>query len=491
MFKHFISLNWKSFFRAASLKSNLILKIFMFFGALWMVFSLVGGAVATYYFIVEKLKLNPLEVINKFITYWLLLDLVFKYFLQKMPVVNIKPLLILPIKKNKVVNFTIGKTALSFFNFYPAFYFIPVSILMITQGNLPFINVLSWHIAIMGIVYCNNFINILINNKDLLLYSLATTIITFGALQYFQIFDITPYVEPIMNAFYNYPIAVIIPWLLAIILYMLSFKHFKKNLYLDENLSVKKSKAATEDLTWLDRFGSIAVFLKNDIKLIKRNKRSKTAVLMSVLFIFYGFLFFTGAIEAYEGPVWRIFAGIFVTGGFLFSFGQFVPSWDSSYYQLMMSQNIKYRDYLTSKWYLMVIATIITTIIASFYLYFGWEVYLSIIAAAIFNIGANCHLVLLSGAYTRTPIDLTSNKNAFGDKQSFNIKTLLLSLPKMVLPMIIYAIGHYTISPTAGSIFVALTGLLGLAFRNVVFDKIESIYKKEKYKTIAAYKQKN
>ena len=463
----------------------------MFFGALWMIFTLAGSSMGIYFLITEKLKLNPLYTISKFIGYWFLIDLVIKYFFQKMPIVNIKPLLILPIKKGKVVNFTIGKTILSFFNFYPAFYFIPTSILMISHGGLPLINVLSWHLAIMGIVYCNNFINILINNKNTLLYLVVAIVATFGLLQYFQVFDITTFVEPIVVYFYNYPITALLPWLFAIALYFLAFSYFKRNLYLDESLSAKKMEAITEDFNWLNRFGSLSVFLKNDIKLIKRNKRSKMALFMSVLFIFYGLLFFSGAIETYEGPMWRIFAGIFVTGGFLFTFGAFVPSWDSSYYQLMMSQNIKYRDYLLSKWYLMIIAIIFTTIIASFYLYFGWEVYFAIIAGAIFNIGANCHLVLLSGAYTKTPIDLSSTKNPFGDKQAFNLKTILLSIPQMILPMVIYALGHYTIGPVAGYSFVILTGLLGLALRNKAFDKIESIYKNEKYKTIAAYKQKN
>ena len=39
--------------------------------------------------------------------------------------------------------------------------------------------------------------------------------------------------------------------------------------------------------------------------------------------------------------------------------------------------------------------------------------------------------------------------------------------------------------------FVALAGILGFAFRNKVFSMIEGIYKSEKYKTLAAYKQKN
>ena len=266
---------------------------------------------------------------------------------------------------------------------------------------------------------------------------------------------------------------------------------FKKNLNLDTGLAKKSDEAKTENFTWLNQFGTLGTFLKNDIKLLKRNKRSRTTVIMSFLFIFYGLLFFTNSIEAYQNPAMQVFAGIFVSGGFLFTFGQFVPSWDSAYYQLMMSQNIQYREYISSKWWLMVIGTLISTIIASFYLYFGWQTYMLIVVGAIYNIGVNSHLVMLGGAFVKTPIDLTMANKAFGDKQAFNIKTMLISIPKLAVPMILYALGYSLFSANIGFLFVALAGVLGFAFRNKVFAMIEKIYKTEKYATIAAYKQKN
>ena len=80
-------------------------------------------------------------------------------------------------------------------------------------------------------------------------------------------------------------------------------------------------------------------------------------VLFTTLFLFYGLIFFRE--NPHQPQVMQIFAGIFVSGGFLFTFGQFVPSWDSQYYPLMMTQNISYKNYLTSKWWLIVIATVI------------------------------------------------------------------------------------------------------------------------------------
>ena len=490
MIKRFLNLEWKAFFRSASFKMNLALKVLMIFGALWMIASFAMLGFGSYYLIKEKLGLDPLEVVNRFMIYYLIFDLAMRYFLQKMPVTNIKPLLYFPIKKSQVVNYSIGKTLISFFNIVHAFFFIPFSIVLLIEGY-PALNIIGWHMAVLGLLYCNNFINIFVNNKDVVFYLILGVVIVLAGLQYYNVLDITQFTYPIFQALYDMPYLAVIPIVLAFILYRTAFKYFRSNLFLDAGLSIKEATAKTEDFAWLNRFGSVSTFLKNDIKLLKRNKRSKMTLFMSFIFIFYGLLFFTNAVEAYQGPFWRIFAGIFVSGGFLFSFGQFVPSWDSAYYSLMMSQNIRYKEYLSSKWYLMVIATVISAIISIFYLYWGWQAYAAVVVGAIYNIGVNSHLVLWGGAYVKTPIDLTSSKKAFGDKQSFNAKTLLLTLPKLFLPMVIYAVGHYTLGEVFGFALVAISGVAGLLFKESVFKIIEKVYKVEKYKTIAAYKQKN
>ena len=488
MFKHFIKLEWKSFFRSASFATNLALKIIMGLGALYFMvcFAILGSAV---FFILKEEGLEPLSTINTYIIYYLVGDLIMRWLIQKMPVTNIKPLLTLPIKRSTIVHYSLGKTAISFFNIIHAFFFLPFTIVLLIEGYG--YQAILWHLAMMALIYANNFLNVIINNKDIVFYPLVAIVASLGLAQYYQFFNITEYTKPFFQGMYDTNYLFLIPILLLIITYYFSFNFFKNDLNLDTGLAKKSAEARTEDLTWLNQFGTLGTFLKNDIKLLKRNKRSRTTVFMSFLFVFYGFFFFTNSIEAYNNPAMHVFAGIFVSGGFLFTFGQFVPSWDSAYYQLMMSQNISYRQYLNSKWWLMVIATIISTVIASFYLYFGWQTYMLIVVGAIYNIGVNSHLVLLGGAFVKTPIDLTMANKAFGDKQAFNMKTMLISLPKLLVPMLLYATGYYLFSANIGFLFVAIAGILGFALRNTVFSKIEKIYKTEKYATIAAYKQKN
>lgn len=488
MIVQFLSLQWKSFFRSKSFGTNLILKILMAFSAVYFMLIFTGLGFGLYYLLKEQ-NFEPLSTVSGFVVFYLVADLSVRFFLQNTPTLQIRPLLTQNIKKNTIVNFTLGKTVLSFFNFIHWFFIIPFTVILMLKEPNP-VNSLFWGISVLLLIYCNNFISILINKKDAVFYAVVGVFATLGVLQYYTIFDSVSCFSSVFQFLTKEWYFVLIPLFLLITLYTITFQFFKQNLYLDTGLAGKHEEAKTENLNWLDKWGTLGEFIKNDIRLIKRNKRARTTVLMSTLFIFYGLLFFTNSINAYNAPVWKIFAGIFVSGGFLLNFGQFVPSWDSSYYPLMMTQNVTYKDYLTSKWWLMVIGTVATTILASFYLYFGWEVYLAIVTGAVFNIGVNSTLVMLGGAYIKTPIDLTSNKNAFGDKKSFNVKTLLISLPKLLLPMILYAIGHYTIGWQFGYVLVVLAGALGFLFRDKIFKMIEKVYQAQKYDTLEAYKQK-
>lgn len=486
MFKHFISLEWKAFFRSASFTANLAIKIIMGFVAIYFMVIFIGAGIGVFFLLKEDLHVEPLATVNKYLIYYLVFDLVIRYFFQKMPVTNIKPLLNLPIKRDVIVHFSMGKTIISFFNFLHAFFFVPFTVVLVSQGYG--FQAVLWSLGMMAMIYSNNFINILINNKNIVFYPLLAIVGSLVVAQYYHVFDISNYTQPFFEGMYTTNYLFLFPILLVIITYYFSFDYFKNNLNLDTGLAKKSDEAKTENFSWLNQFGSLGIFLKNDIKLIKRNKRSRTTVIMSFLFLFYGFLFFN---NSHQMAVMGIFAGIFVSGGFLFTFGQFVPSWDSSYYQLMMSQNIQYREYISSKWWLMVIATLISTILASFYLYLGWQTYMLIVVGAIYNIGVNSYVVMLGGAFAKTPIDLTMAKKAFGDKQAFNLKTMLLAIPKLLIPVLLFGLGTSILNQNLGLLFVALAGVLGFAFRNIVFAKIEKIYKTEKYETIAAYKQKN
>lgn len=397
-------------------------------------------------------------------------------------------MLILPIKKSSLVHFVLGKSAFSFFNFMSLFFYIPFSVVLIKEGY-SVQGVLGWLFAMIFIIQAINFLNFLINKNNVAFWIIAVVTVGLIAMQNFEIFDITIYSQQIFDAIVNNPVIALIPLALAVILYYLNFNLLKDKVYLDDAVSQKVKEAKSADLSWADRLGDVAPFIKNDIRLIWRNKRTKTVFLMSFLFLFYGLIFFDNPIYREKMPGFLLFAALFVTGGFTLNYGQFVPAWDSSHYKMLMSQNIRYRKFLESKWFLMVAMTTILYFLSIPYLYYGMDIFLMITAGAIFNIGFNSLFLLYAGSFNRKRIDL--EKSGFSNMQGTSATQFLIIIPLMVFPMLLYWLFNKFVDANAGLIAVAALGVIGLLFKNYFMNLIEKKYIKDKYAAIHAFDQKS
>lgn len=482
LFKHEI----KSFLRSPSFATNLAMKILMFIGLIYFAAIYFGGAIALFFYAEKEIGVHPVQFASKWFLYLWAADLAGRFIMQQMPTNNIKPYLTLNITKRQLVNYSMVKTLFSFFNWTYILVFAPFFILLIAHGY-PLLQSLSWTIALWMLLIFNNFLNILFNGKKNLAVIIFGILALFGFLEFKDFFKISEYSEPIFNAFYKMPYLAILPILAVGVVFYFSYLLIYNTFYLDAGLQDKQSVAQNENLDFLDKYGKLGIFVKNDLRLILRNKYPRQVLLNSVFFLFYGLLIFTS--DSYNSLWFKFLAGIIVTGGFALTYGAKVPSWDSSYYSLMLTQNVPYIKYLESKWWLMVIATAISMVLAVFYAFIDFQFYLIIFVAGIWNLGINSHITLLGGAYVKSPIDLNSKTKAFGDKNAWNLKNILFSIPKMVLPMGIYMIVNYLVNPVMALIVVGLIGILGFLFRNQVFAKIIKVYKDEKYLTLNAFKQ--
>ncbi len=489
MYFKLLSLEIKSFFRSKEFATGIAMKILMLFIYIAMGALFVMGAFALHHFAVSKFHTDPLQLFSRFFIYYWAYDLVFRYFFQQMPTQNIKPYLSMKITKSTLVKYTILKTFSSFFNWGNLLFFIPFAILLVQSSGLSVVGISLWLIAMMSIFYFNNFLNILLNGKDWIPYVLAVIFVVFGLLEYRGFFKLTEISEALFYPLYSHSLTVLIPIGLLFLFAFLAYKMIKENFYLDKALETKKTVGKTQNIQFLNQFGVIGTFINNDIRLLLRSKAAQSTIISSVLFLFYGLLMFTTS--TYQKPYMMMFLGIFVTGGFMFMFAQRVPSWDSSYYPLMMTLNVPYKKYLVSKWWLMIMVIFASMLLSSFYLFFGWKVYVTFLAAGLYNIGVNSHLTLLGGAFNKSAIDLNSKAKSMGDKNAFNLKSILLILPKLFLPMLVYGVFQYFFGIAAGVASIAIVGVIGFLLKDYVFNFIVKRYKKEKYAALQAFKEVN
>ena len=149
--------------------------------------------------------------------------------MQAIPVLNIRPLLTLRIQKKTIVHFSLGKTALSFFNIIHAFFFLPFTIVLLIEGY-DIVGVICWHLAIIALIYINNYLNILLSNIDKLFVLFLGIIAILGGLQYYNLFDITNYTVLFFDGLYAIKGFFLIPILVLIGLYYVTFNYFKNKI---------------------------------------------------------------------------------------------------------------------------------------------------------------------------------------------------------------------------------------------------------------------
>lgn len=484
MISHFLKLEWKQYFRSAHWQKGIAIKVIMVFFALYFIVSFLAVGVGGYYLLKKEFPdQDPLQMVNAYLLYAFLGDLVVRYLMQKLPVMNIKPFLILPIKKSKLVHYVLGKSSFSAFNIFGLFFYVPFSIVLINEGYTTS-GVLGWLFFIILLTQANNFLNFLINKNNKAFAIIASLLALCIGLQKFDVFDITVYGGQLFDAIYASPIYALLGFLLVVVLYNLNYKQLRNQVYLDEAVSQKVVEAKSADLSFANRLGDVAPFIKNDMRLIWRNKRTKTVFLMSFLFLFYGLIFFTQ--ETYQKmPTMLMFASLFVTGGFTFNYGQFIPAWDSAHYKMLMSQGFRYRKFLESKWILMVVMTSILYFLSIPYLYFGLDIFLMITCGAIFNIGFNSLFLLFAGSFNRKRIDL--NRSGFGNTQGTSATQFIVIIPLMLFPMLVFWLLNKFVGGNSGYIAVAAIGVLCLLLKNYAMNFIEKKYIKDKYVMINAF----
>ena len=480
-------LSRKKFIRAPQLEAKLPIKILMGFVVLYFGGSLLFAGIAVYPILSDQFpERDAISVINSVLVLIFILELIIRYFLQQLPVTEIKSFLLLSIPKKRIIRNVLFRSLLSVYNAIPVLFYLPISISMF-QDDYALGRVIAWWIAVTALSLCLNFISFLANKNNKTLVGFVVLIILLYLSESYIDFETFRAVGYFFDALIMQPLWVLVPLGVFVLLYQITFSFLKKNLNLEGALAAKKEVANAGRYDFLDVFGSHAFFLKNDLRLIVRNVRPKNIVLMSFLFLFYGLFFFT---QDNQPESLLVFASIFISGGFLLTYGNYVPAWDSEYYAFLMTQNLSYKKYLDSKWRLMTFAVIVSTVLSLPYLYFGVKTYLMILSGAAFNIGLGTWITLYGGLLNKQPLKLNVKAKAFENTQAFSGKVMLMIFPKMVLPVLLYIIPATLFNPTAGYITLAASGVLGIVFKNQILTQMVKLFAKQKHEMLQAFTQK-
>jgi hypothetical protein len=283
----------------------------------------------------------------------------------------------------------------------------------------------------------------------------------------------------------NQPLYSIIPVSAGIALFALNFNYLRQNLYFEElDLRKNRYKGSTE-YPFLNYFGRAGDLAANEIKLILRNKRSRSSLIMNILFLFYGLIFYT---NTNYGDGWKVFCGMFMTGVFIINYGQFLFSWQSAHFDGLLVSKIDFKDFLRAKFLLFSLISTLAYILILPYVYFGWEVLFVHTVMYLWNMGVNTVIVLFFANRNQKRLDLS--RGASFNWEGVGATQLLLSFPLMLSPYIIYAPFALLNYPNTGLIILALIGIAFMLSRKWWINMLEEDFKEKKYAIAEGFRNK-
>lgn len=452
--------------RSASYARSLLTGILLVgFGILLLSYVLVMG-IALKPIIVQVLgKENAILFLNGILIYFFLFEIIYRYFVQGLPVLELESLLHLPISKSWIIRFLLIRSFISPITLIPMLLFTPFAVTEIAEakGNsgaiswLALLLLSSWSVHWFMLWFKQRF-------ED----SLAGVFIIFlvflvgAGSAYFGFYNIGEIFQPV----FSFALVSYIPALLMLLVflgtYFLCFSYYRQHAYLEDLTQDEDVKYASQSLGLFSRFGQVGEMADLEWKLIIRHKKSRSYLMLSGFFLLYGFIFYANpAYQSEEGFSYMfIFVGSFITGVFMLQYGQLFLSWNSASFDFFLNKKNGVESLVRGKYLLFIAISCLCFVISVPYVYFGWEILLIHLATFIFNVGITIHMVVFMALWKPQPMDL--NKGGMFNYEGIGVTQFLMVIPLMVAPYAVFLPFAVFIDDYAGLAALGIIGALGI-----------------------------
>lgn len=485
MLKQVINLSWKSFTRSPAFGQNLGTTIIM--GLLGLYFGVVFIALgASIPFVVEeaaKLSEGP-SIVGGYYLYALLYLLFMRIVFQNFSFPLFRQYALQRIKKSSIYHFVLLRSLWNWMNFIPLLMIISY-LLSSTFKEGYSIDWLTTGLVMIGTLYLSNYLAFLLDKYLSFDKVIAGSIIALLLLLTFL--DAKGYVAlmPVFQATYGFLVEsfvyALIPIVLTAIAYFFSFNFLTNCAYLEDQGSVSEASLLGVRKGMFSRFGKVGNLMELEMKLIMRNKRSRTQMFILLVILFYPLLL------RGESLAILMFISIFTTGGFALTYGQLLLSWNSDHFDLLLTRMGSIKDVFKAKYYLQVISIVICSSLIIWYGFYKVEYFYLVPMAALFNIGAVTFMYMFLASYNSKKID--ANKGAAMNYEGMSLALFLIMIPIFIIPAVLVFLGIYFDVEWVGLVAIGVVGLLGLIFHNRLIDISVDLFKKNKYKIGAAFRK--
>ena len=476
--------------RNPAFETNRFAKFLMYFMIVyWAALFLFFGV--TLPFMLEDIvpNMEPYHIMNQGILYVMVADFLMRFMGQPSVSQEIKPYLLMPITRKKLISTLLLKSGLDKYNFLWFFVYVPFAFLTVIRfygfGGM-FLYLLGMWLIFVFNNYWYLICKLLLGEKTIWLLLPVCVFGALGAAEF--LIDGLPISRFTMDLGEGFiegnPLSFLFVIACIGIMFFINMKLQLRMIYNEISKKEDTKIKRVSEYKFLDKYGEVGEYLRLEIKLITRNKTVKSQFRMGLI-VMFAFSFLLAFTDVYDGSMSRFICLYNYAVLPIMTLGQ-VMSFEGNYIDGLMSRKESIFNLLRAKYYLTNLIILVPFFIMMFPIAKGKITLLMAIAYLVFTMGFVFFILLQLAVYNTRTLPLNANLMK-GNKGGNWIQSVVMSLC-FFIPLMFDSILLAIFSQEVANIIFIVIGGGFILTHNLWIKNIYKRFMKRRYKNMEAFR---
>ena len=477
--------------RNPAFETNRFAKFLMYFMIVyWVALFLFFGVMLPFMFEDIVPNMEPYHIMNQGILYVMVADFLIRFMAQPSVSQEIKPYLLMPVKRRKLISILLLKSGLDKYNFIWFFVYVPFAFLTIIRfygfGGMFLYLIGMWLIFVFN-NYWYLLCKLLLGERTIWLLLPVCAFGALGACEF--LIDGLPISRFTMDLGEGFiegnPLSFLFVIACIRALFFINMKLQLRMIYNEISKKEDTKIKRVSEYKFLDKYGEVGEYIRLEIKLITRNKTVKTQFRMGII-VMLAFSIVLAFTDVYDGTNMKSFICLYNYAVLpIMTLGQ-VMCFEGNYIDGLMSRKESIFNLLRAKYYLTSLIIVVPFIVMMLPISEGKITLLSAIAYLIFVMGFVFFMLLQLAVYNTRSLPLNANLMK-GNKSGNWIQGLVTSFA-FFLPFMIDSILTALFPKEVGNIILIIIGLGFIATHNLWIKNIYKRFMKCRYKNMEEFR---
>ena len=434
-------------------------------------------------------NMEPYHIMNQGILYVMVADFLMRFMGQPSVSQEIKPYLLMPVKRKKLISLLLLKSGLDKYNFLWFFVYVPFAFLTIIRfygfGGM-FLYLLGMWLIFVFNNYWYLLCKLLLGEKTLWLLLPLTIFGLLGVAEF--LIDGLPISRFTMDLGEGFIEGNLLSFLFMLacigVMFFINLKLQQRMIYNEISKKEDTKIKRVSEYKFLDKYGEVGEYMRLEIKLITRNKTVKTQFRMGLI-VMLAFSFLLAFTDVYDGSMSRFICLYNYAVLPIMTLGQ-VMSFEGNYIDGLMSRKESIFNLLRAKYYLTTFIILVPFLIMIFPIAKGKITFLMGIAYLIFVVGCVFFILLQLAVYNTRTLPLNANLMK-GNKGGNWIQSVAMSFC-FFLPLMFDSILLAIFSQKVANIIFIVIGGGFILTHNFWIKNIYKRFMKRRYKNMEEFR---